>query len=243
LTTLSGIDDAYIDYSLSVHEQSNDEQHAAMALRKELHHALETFFSLVCVYVQAPDCAYAWMSKCQNAQLYSLVKKISCGDEVFTKWKLPSIGWKTIAASILQRYETGTEKQSRTVELFGTAWCRLSSGFLDTDRIEEYNSIKHGFRVSSGGFSLFVGEEKTPGEPAEVMHSMGGSEFGTAFFRVSKCDPQENRCHTSRRISLNWKIENVYSLLQLVSMSIKNVLSALKIANGQNPRTCSFHRF
>jgi hypothetical protein len=43
-------------------------------------------------------------------------------------------------------------------------------------------------------------------------------------------------------VSLNWTIEKTALLLQLVSMSIKNVVSALRIANGASPGTCRFHR-
>jgi hypothetical protein len=50
--------------------------------------------------------------------------------------------------------------------------------------VSEYNSIKHGLRTGFGGFSMAIGPEAVPGEPAppEAMHSLGGSEHGSSFF-------------------------------------------------------------
>lgn len=240
---LDGLDDGHVDYCLDVHGNSEDEQHAAMALRKELHHSLETFFSLVGAYLQAPDCVYGWLAKCRNEWLYSLVGKIDRGEDVFNKWQLESVGWEQIANSVFRFIERGTDKQIQIVQNFATMWSRLASEFLDSDRRDEYNSIKHGYRVSPGGFSLFAGIEETPGEPAKEMHAMGGSKFGTSFFRVTQCEPQKNRCHVSRRVSLNWNTDKIAGLLELVSVSTKNVLSALKISNGQEASNFIFHSF
>lgn len=240
---LSKFDVNSIDYSLRVHEGQEDDQRAAMALRKEYHHGLETFFSLIGAYLQAPDCAYAWLSKCENKNLYDLVQKINRKQNVFSKWNFPAASWHELAASIFRCYESGTDKQTRTIELFSKSWRWLAEEFLDRDRIDEYNSIKHGFRVSSGGFLLAIGEEPFPGVSPEKMHSLGGSEFGTSFFRISSCNPKDNRCVTSRRISMNWRIEKVHGLLQVLSMSIKNVITALNIANGGDASQFTFHRF
>ncbi|MCK5606696.1 hypothetical protein KAR91_32640 [Candidatus Pacearchaeota archaeon] len=46
----------------------------------------------------------------------------------------------------------------------------------------------------------------------------------------------------SRKHSLNWRIEKTALLIQLASMSITNVTSALKFANGAESGTCKFLR-
>lgn len=51
-----------------------------------------------------------------------------------------------------------------------------------------------------------------------------------------------NRSLRSRRHSLNWSTERTVLLIQLLSMSITNVTSALKIANGIEAGTCEFLR-
>jgi hypothetical protein len=117
--------------------------------------------------------------------------------------------------------------------------------FLDQDHINEYNSIKHGFRIKSGGFSLTMGEEKEYGvaPPASEMQLIGKSDYGTSFFVLREVgEIKGNRALTSQRVSINWKIEKVALLLQLVSMSINNVTNALKFINGIEAEDCKFTR-
>lgn len=71
---LKGLDPAYFEYVLNAHLATDDEQRSSIALRASLHHALETLFSLIGAYVQAPDCAYAWIAKCKNELLRDLRK-------------------------------------------------------------------------------------------------------------------------------------------------------------------------
>lgn len=56
---LNGIDPEYFYYLAELHAGADDEKRAAIALRSTLHHAMETMFSLLGAYIQAPDCAYA----------------------------------------------------------------------------------------------------------------------------------------------------------------------------------------
>ncbi len=46
----------------------------------------------------------------------------------------------------------------------------------------------------------------------------------------------------SRQTSLNWSLERVILLHQLVYMSINNIVSALKVVNDYPPGTCRFLR-
>ena len=52
---LKGLDPEFFEYSLNVHLEARDQQRASVALRLALHHALETLFSLLGAYIQAPD--------------------------------------------------------------------------------------------------------------------------------------------------------------------------------------------
>jgi len=71
----------------------------------------------------------------------------------------------------------------------------------------------------------------------------GGSDFGTSFFKIESIGGGNgNRSIRSRRVAINWKIEKVILLTQLVSMSINNLVVALKIANGTKANTCKFLR-
>lgn len=243
---LEGIDTEYFDYIIKVHLGAEDEKRSSIALRTTLHHAMETFFSLLGAYIQAPNCAYAWIEKCSNKGLRDFIGKIEkSNNSLFTKLNIEKVSWENVAKSVFHRYMPGTEKNDKTQKLFALLWQRLAHEYMDQNYIDEYNSLKHGFRVRSGGFALSVGAEHEYGvpPPQNEMQLVGKSDFGTTFFKVEPIGKREgNRSIRSRRVSINWKIEKVVLLTQLVSMSINNVVSALKIANDAKAETCRFLR-
>ena len=243
---LDGIDTGFFDYVVKLHLNADDEKRASIALRSTLHHAMETMFSLLGAYIQAPDCAYAWIAKCSNHKLRDFVRSIgNYNNDLFTKLLIERVSWEEVSKSVFRGYLPRTEKNVKTVELYARLWSRLAREFLEQSHIDEYNSIKHGFRIRSGGFSLAVGAEPEYGvsPPAEEMMALGHSEHGTTYFKLEPIGEEKgNRSLRSRRHSLNWRIEKTALLIQLVSMSITNVTSALKIANGAEGGTCKFLR-
>lgn len=243
---IEGIDVGYFEYLLNLHLNAEDEKRASIALKTTLHHAVETFFSLLGAYIQAPDCVYAWVAKCKNEELRFLVKKVTENDpDIFTKLIFEGISWESLAELIFQGYMPNTERADSTKKLFAKFWGQLAHDFLDDKNIDEYNSLKHGFRVRSGGFSLAIGlqhERGTP-PPKDEMKSLGGSEHGTKFLRLEPIGGiKKSRNLRSRKVSLNWKVERIALQLQLVCMSITNIISALKIANGIEAEKCTFVR-
>lgn len=243
---LDGIDVKYFDYLLNVHLESDDEKRAAIALRAALHHAMETMFSLLGAYIQAPDCAYAWIAKCSNNDLRQLVKNIGCyHNTLFTKLNIDQVSWESISKLVFQCDKPDSDRNTHTTKLFAELWQRLAHELIDAHHVDEYNSIKHGFRVRSGGFSLAIGLEHEYGvaPPAEEMKMIGSSEHGSSFFKIEPIGTStRNRSLRSKRTSINWKVEKVILLIQLVSMSINNIVSALKIANGATAGACQFQR-
>lgn len=244
---LNGIDTKYFDYLLNLYLDSDEEKRAAIAIRITLHHAIETFFSFLGAYIQAPKCVYAWMEKCSNKQLRKFVESVGEGNnQVITILNINSVSWFNIAESIFRKYESGTEKNIKTTKLYEKLWRRLAHEFLEQNYINEYNSIKHGFRIRPGGFSLTIGTEKEYGvsKTPEQMRLMGKSKYGSTFFKIETIGKNinENRSLCSRRYSINWMIEKDILLTQLVSMSIQNIVSALRVLNGVDPRTCKYIR-
>lgn len=243
---LDGIDTKYFDYLLNVYLESEDKKRSAIALRATLHHAMETMFSLLGAYIQAPNCAYAWIAKCSNKDLRQLVRNIGNHySTLFTRLNIEQVSWESVSKLIFQDYKPDSERNIQTTKLFASLWQRLAYEFIDRNYIDEYNSIKHGFRVRSGGFSLAVGleHEYEVAPPAEEMKTIGSSDHGSSFFRVEPIGTLKgNRSIRSKRISINWKVEKVALLIQLVSMSINNIVLALKIVNGTKTDTCQFMR-
>ncbi|WP_018984460.1 hypothetical protein [Salinimonas chungwhensis] len=196
--------------------------------------------------MQAPDCAYAWVAKCSNNQLRKFVADVSSHrNSLFTKLNIGNVAWSEISRSVFAGYLPNTEKNERTVNLFAELWGKLAGEFLNDAHIDEYNSIKHGFRVRSGGFSLAIGLEHEYGvtPPQNEMKCLGHSKHGTTIIKLEKIGPnRDERSYRSKRHSLNWSVEKTALLLQLASMSINNVTSAMKISNGIEADTCKFTR-
>lgn len=243
---LRGLDAEYFDYCLKAHLATEDEQRASVAIRTTLHHALETLFSILGAYIQAHDCPYAWLAKCSTSDLRIFVQRVSSGyPDIFTKINMPSVDWATIAEAIFHKCFPDTDKQRRTVACFSNLWVRFAQDFLNTNYIDEYNSLKHGFRVRRGGFSLAMGKQPAEGVPApkNEMHLLGKSDFGTSFFKIEPIgSDKRNRGIRARRTSVNWSIERDILSLQLAYMSLNNVISALRIANGWPASECMFLR-
>jgi len=99
-----------------------------------------------------------------------------------SKIELESFTWKGIANAIFQNVNFIDEENSlKYKEKFGILWKLLSNDLIDNKIREEYNSLKHGFRVTAGGFGIAVGLQDAPDIPAppERMQTIGYSKFGS----------------------------------------------------------------
>lgn len=243
---IESIDVDYFEYLLNIHANAEDEKRASVALKSALHHAVETFFSLLGAYIQASDCVYAWVAKCSNKELRSLVRKIvECNPSTYTNLNLDEVNFDSLAELIFQCYMPDTERGDVTKTLFSKFWHRMAQEYLDEKNIDEYNSLKHGFRVRSGGFSLAIGKQAEKGVRVSVdeMASLGGSQYGASYFKLETVgETKNNRSLRSRKVSLNWSVEKVALQLQLICMSITNIVSALKIINDVDASECKFVR-
>ena len=134
------------------------------------------------------------------------------------------------------------EKETNIKKGFSQFWSRLASDFVKQDFTDEYNSIKHGLRIQSGGFSLAIGREDEPGipAPADRMQLIGKSKYGSSFNVLEKIG--EHNFHQQSKItSRNWSPIDIAWALHLVSISISNVVAALKILNGTPAEQVNFH--
>lgn len=242
---LDGLDPEFFSYLLNAYMETEDEKRGSVGIRLALHHATETLFSLLGAFVQAPDCPYAWIARCNNQELREVAKRIGSGDStLITRWTKPFLGWESVASAVLRVYETGTDKQTRAVECFGRLWAALAGELVSEVVFDEYNATKHGFRVRPGGFKLAVGRQEAQNIPApeSEMATVGQSAFGASFFKVEKLPGKGGRHIRSRRTAVNWSLERDILLLQLTQFSINNVVSALKVENGALASTCTFSR-
>lgn len=243
---LDGVDPDYFDYVLQAHTNTEDEKRALVAIRLSLHHATETMFSLLGAFVQAPDCPYAWIAKCSNPELREFAERVSKQDQsVITKLNIPSISWTSIAGAIFAAYQPGSTRQKNTIDCFARLWDALTYELVNQVHVDEYNALKHGFRAKPGGFKLEIGAEPVNGVPPpdSDVKTLGESAFGATFLKIEALGSSKGTPHIrSRQTSVNWSLERIVLLHQLVYMSINNAVSALKIVNNYPPSTSRFLR-
>jgi hypothetical protein len=175
-----------------------------------------------------------------------MVTAITKGNASFPiKLNLDHVTWEEISKTINRFSYKDENRTIETKKLFGTLWTQFAKDFIDEYSVWEYNSIKHGFRITPGGFTVEFGIEDNYGVPAppEKMEVLGSSEFGNSFFRAEQIvDSKDDPNLRIARINIAWNPEAIAYSLLLISNSISNVISFLKIINGVDPSTVSFTR-
>lgn len=241
---LNNIDPGFFYYILKVHMETDieteDGRRASVALKIALHHGLETFFSLAGALLQAPHCTFAWIPKCSTGTLRKIIHRISSADQtLYSTLKIERVEWESIAKIIFSSYKPNTPQQTEAINGFSKVWKNLASEFLDTIHSDEYNSLKHGFRVGCGGFKIEIGEanESKP----EKMNLLGESKYGCSFLTVEAItkSPKERSLRVRKHYT-NWSIERLALLGQLIYLSIQNIVTALRIINGIPASECQY---
>ncbi|WP_342304595.1 hypothetical protein [Methanolobus sp. ZRKC5] len=93
---------------------------------------------------------------------------------------------------------------------------------------------------------MFIAEEKecVMSPPFNEAISMGGSEFGSSFLirnQICEKEKKNGKCHFQvEQHNVNWEPITITTRLILLSHSIKNILSYLKIENGVKQETVTF---
>lgn len=246
LDFIQSIDLAFFDYLTRRYINDidgNDSKQAAMALRASYIHGIETLFTLMLAAAQSPHGVPAWIQKCGNHVLREMVEGLNKGYlPVWNAFGLDALTWENLSERINQfHYPDNPNRAKNTQALFARAWGRFGDEFVRKHTVNEYNSIKHGFRAKSGGFGIAMGVEKVPGVPADEkdMHMLGGSDFGSSFFVAEPIlDKEKSERQTEgdpnfriRKHSVNWRPESMIHGLQLIAVSINNIVSFLQIVN------------
>ena len=244
LAFVEGVDPTYFEFLARAYVNSLDidqDHKAALALRTTYSHGVETFFAFLFAAIQAPDCVIGWVHKYYIHDLKNLLEKVSHGESINTKIDIAPITWKNIANAVLIFTLGDKEKEKRIKQKFAVAWQKLANDFLEPSFTPEYNSIKHGFRAKSGGSRVAMVRENQPGISAspENMHLWGESEYGSKFFTVEPLDQSKHNFRLLKHYR-GWQLENFYFGLNLISLSLQNVLSFLKVANGVDPSNVEF---
>ena len=245
---LSGLDAEYywrLAEILAEHLDGDGGGTASIALRAAYHQGIETLFSMLGAYAQAPECVPAWLACCKSEDLHKIVEGLRRGSPLLTQVGRQSVSLDELAQDVLRNVWVDEVGPELTHARFSRFWRRLAGELLDETGRAEYNSIKHGLRVNPGGFCLAVGPEQTPGVPAppEAMRSMGGSPYGSTFFEIERVGEGKRSPHIrARSVSVNWSAQGLCGRLALISMSITNIVGALQCAMGADPASIKFVR-
>lgn len=191
---------------------------------------------LIAAAVQAPKCPQAYLGQCSNGALRSVLRKIDEG-ALLPQYNrhLKVLSWPGIGEEVLRcTGETGAEQQ-RLVGTFTNLWTDLASKQRNQIAIWEYNSLKHGFRVHPGGFTLKI--EANGPNPSNPLELTIGEKFGTGFHVLTKPgdDTDANRSRLAERHNVIWRVEDLAHLVHLISASLQNVVTYLRIYNGGPP--------
>jgi hypothetical protein len=106
----------------------------------------------------------------------------------------------------------------------------LARDFISEAFETEYNNLKHGFRVKSGGSYFALGVEDTLGVPAppERMRMFAKSDFGSTFLVAQKL---RDRQLTFGSTSLHWNPHRLARRIPLAVRCIENVIRYLTFLN------------
>ena len=213
---------------------------AALGIRLAYFQALESFFALLAATVQAPHAPLGWLVKYKNIELRSLIEKIESGQPVKTRLTARAT-WEELSAAINGFQLDDPHREDEIRQGFARVWGRCAREFVSDRAGSEYNSIKHGLRVHSSGFSVSVGIEKKPGVPApkEKMTEIGASEFGSTNYWGEPVGKGRLNIRT-RSVSRPWDPYALVVRLQLLAMSINNVIGSLRILSGRPPTEVRF---
>ena len=246
LEFLDGLDPGYFATMATLlggQLESDDSLAVSVTLRVLYVQAIEAVLAMLGATVQAPEAVPAWIASASTQDLDEVARRLKAGQPILTQLGRQRISFADLSRHVHRFAWTAETGDESTADRFGRFWSRLASDFLDDLVRAEYNALKHGHRVTAGGFSLSIGVEEVPGvaAPPEAMRSLGSSKYGTTFFPVERVGQSKHHIR-ARRTSVNWSAVAVANRLHLVSMSMRNIVGALRCDLGVDPTTVAFHR-
>lgn len=236
------IDPEYFYYAASTHSghldgDSGNRTHAAMSIRFSYHHGIETLFALLFAGLQAPGCVVGWIQQYNQKDLRELVGRVGRKPPRYLWLRPEPFTWQGIAETVFSPCYREWENVEERVNLFGQFWARLAEEFLAEQHTDEYNSIKHGLRLTPklGGTVItvaFPDDDGNPPPPSEFVPLVMG-KYGNRFYVRNVIAETKGAQHLSLKDSfVNWDPEDLCTDLEIISTCIHNVRTWLLTCNG-----------
>lgn len=243
---LKSLDPEFFSHMAEVHgtalNEDHGKKHSALALRLFYSHALETMLSLLCAAAQAPDCVVGWICLYREEHLKAILNAFSMGSTIPFRLKLEEVTWEGLSRAIHSFLDLeDKEKEGVIKKGFARFWGHAAHAYTNEKNRLEYNSIKHGLRARSGGYTLRIRREKSLGvpDPDAPIRTVAASEFGSSFYVPERID--DSKINLSlRHYAVNWRPQGLIDGLILASMSIANIVGFLQAINGVDPSSIEF---
>ena len=232
-TFLRDFNSSYFDEAADLLLPSLDDekavQTAALIVRTLFSQSVETMFALMFAAIQAPHVPLGWLLRYRPGDLPDLVRKFQNGTSFPTAMNIEIGSWQQLAY-LFNPFQTEDETQGHALKQgFADFWSWLASEFVGESYDDEYNSLKHGFRISPGGFTALFGG-----------HLLSSSRFGSSFFARKRL-PGAKSYFWAERCFRNWDPRGMCTALSVVSASINNIISSLRLLRGEDGEALSFH--
>ncbi|TRZ84618.1 hypothetical protein D4R89_13300 [bacterium] len=240
---LKNYDTRQFEYLAKVHMAQVDTenaQQAATALRTAYGLAQEALFSIIGAALQAPKCVFGWLYRYREPDIELVIRGIE-GSAKIPNLLRGALTWQSLSNEIhkgLVLPDRAKEKEIKS--RFAIFWDYISAEFMDKKLRNEYNCAKHGLRLQPGGFRIGLGIQAKPNVPIPIdkLNWTQKSRFGSTTLSLEKISQNKDLVDYSvREDSRNWDIDSLTGRIQLIAMSINNVISFLRTINGQK-HTC-----
>ena len=92
--------------------------------------------------------------------------------------------------------------------------------------------------------SAGVEQEHGVAPPPSDIKYIGGSTTGSTFYTIERAGPDVpgNKSRRSKRKTVNWQPEPMLRGLQVIDVSIRNIVAFMRITSGVQPSEVKFHR-
>ena len=219
----------YYSFILDVAKTSNNdtETESNILLRQTYHHAIETLFSIIFGYLQAPHAIPAWIYRSTRSDLDLCVKDLSTGNKLpYLAKPMQTEGWGGFCETIFKNADAEfLYSLTETLEA-------IAKDFQDPILRNEYNSIKHGFRISGDPMKLQIATtaEANAGDYVDLIAPKNGSSFMAVSPIVDiEGRAQKNPNFTFAMNSTGWDIEHTSIQLNKIALVIENLRRALPV--------------
>ena len=211
------------------------------------YHGMETLVMMLGAYIQAPGVVHGYFLKCRTEDALEVAGCLLREEQPrYARLKGPAFTLMHLLNGI--HLCAAWSDRDMINDRFARAMKSMLRDYTDEHHRAEYNSIKHGLRASHGQFGIAIGIQEAPGVPAppEAMEMIGLSQ-DASFFDVAKplrgASKQEAKLHfVTEKSSVAWSLEKVIGDLQLISILLNNVVSALRIHAGTPCSSVSFNK-